>query len=45
MNKFSAIASLIAASAFVGHANAEAYRNADKAPTPVLKAEKKPAAK
>lgn len=45
MNKFAAIASLLAASAFVSQANAEAYRYADKAPAPELKAEKKPASK
>lgn len=45
MNKFAAIASLIAASAFVSHANAEIYRSAYKTPAPELKAEKRLAAK
>lgn len=42
MNKFGAIASLVAASAFASHLNAELYRNRDQAPAPV-KAEQKPA--
>ena len=44
MNKFGAIASLVAASAFASHLNAELYRSADKAPAPV-KAEKQTAGK
>jgi hypothetical protein len=42
MNKFGAIASLVAASAFASHLNAELYRTADKTPAPV-KVEQKPA--
>ncbi len=42
MNKFGAIASLVAASAFASHLNAELYRHSDKTPAPA-KTEQKPA--
>lgn len=42
MNKFGAIASLVAASAFASHLNAELYRHTDKNPAPA-KTEQKPA--
>jgi len=40
MNKFGAIASLVAASAFASHLNAELYRSADKTPAPAQTAKK-----
>lgn len=45
MNKFAAIASLIAASAFVSQVNAEVYRSSDKTSSAALKAAQKPASK
>jgi len=40
MNKFGAIASLVAASAFASHLNAELYRSSDKNPAPAKTASK-----
>ncbi len=40
MNKFGAIASLVAASAFASHLNAELYRSADNPPAPAQTAKK-----